>query len=104
MSSHAHSTASISQERGPSLLKGLGLTGLSYGLFPMQDALVKWLVADYPVVEILFARSVVILGFAALIGGRRSGAALLASGHKRALVLRGVLILVAWLLYYQAAR
>ncbi|MCW6509931.1 DMT family transporter [Lichenifustis flavocetrariae] len=85
-------------------LKGIGLSALGYGLFSVQDATVKWLVAGYAVPQILFTRSLVIVVIALLIGGRRNIAALAQSRNKGALALRSFLILVAWLSYYNAAR
>ncbi len=40
---------------------GIALTVAAYLMFALQDALVKWLVDDYAVVQILFVRSTVIL-------------------------------------------
>jgi S-adenosylmethionine uptake transporter len=85
-------------------LKGISLCTLGYGLFSIQDALVKWLVADYAVPQILFMRSVIIMVIAGLVGGRSSFANLARSRNKPALLLRAALILVAWMSYYSAAR
>ena len=85
-------------------LKGIGLTAMGYGLFSLQDAVVKWLVETYAVTQILFIRSVVIVLVAGLIGGRGNVLALASSRNKVALAARAVLILVAWLFYYSAAR
>lgn len=86
------------------ILTGIGLAAVGYGCFSVQDAIVKWLVASYSVPEILFARSLVIVLIALLIGGRRNIRLLAGSRNKLALMLRGVLILAAWLSYYSAAR
>ena len=80
------------------------MTALAYGLFSIQDALVKWLVASYAVAQILFLRSLVIIVIACLIGGRGNLESLARSRHKTALAVRAALILVAWLSYYSAAR
>jgi S-adenosylmethionine uptake transporter len=86
-------------------LAGMALAVAGYAVFSLQDASVKWLVADYAVVQILFMRSltIVVLG---LIVGHRAGIAraLVASPNKRALALRALVMLVAWLCYYSAAR
>lgn len=85
-------------------LKGMALTAMGYGLFSLQDAIVKWLVDAYAVPQILFIRSVVIVSAACLVGGRGNLAALARSRNKAALAIRAALILVAWLFYYSAAR
>ena len=82
----------------------MGLACCGYSLFSLQDAVVKWLVADYPVYEILFVRSLVIVGVAlAAGGGSRVLRDLAASRNKGPLLLRGGLILLAWLLFYSAS-
>ncbi|RAX40341.1 hypothetical protein [Rhizobium tropici] len=42
-------------------LAGIALVCIGYACFAMQDAIAKWLVADYDVPEILFMRSFVIV-------------------------------------------
>ena len=82
----------------------MGLAGCGYSLFSLQDAIVKWLVAVYPVYEILFVRSLVIVGVALVAGGgSRVLGGLAASRNKGPLLLRGGLILLAWLLFYSAS-
>jgi S-adenosylmethionine uptake transporter len=81
----------------PTVMRGIGLSALGYACFSVQDATVKWLVAHYAVVEILFMRSLVIMVLAGLLGGRRNLSALAHSRNKRALVLRALLIFIAWL-------
>lgn len=89
---------------GGSVLTGMGLAGCGYALFSLQDAIVKWLVAGYPVYEILFVRSLVIVGVALVAGGgSRVLRGIAASRNKGPLLLRGGLILLAWLLFYSAA-
>ena len=84
-------------------LKGIGLSVLGYACFSVQDATVKWLVARYPVPEILLMRSLVIIVIALGIGRRRTLSRLLNSRNKWALVLRAGLVLAAWLSYFTAA-
>ncbi len=45
----------------PRLLAGIGVTMLGVFVFSLSNALAKWLTGGYPVGEILFARSVVVL-------------------------------------------
>ncbi len=93
----------ITDDGSVQTLKGIGLSALGYACFSVQDATVKWLVARYPVPEILFTRSLVIIAIALAIGRGRSVSLLLHSRNKGALVLRAGLILTAWLSYYSAA-
>jgi drug/metabolite transporter (DMT)-like permease len=83
---------------------GIVLTIAGYFLFSLQDATVKWLVAGYPVTQILFMRSVTIVVLCLLLGRARLVRRCLHSRNKLALLLRGALILTAWLCYYTAAR
>lgn len=86
------------------VMKGIGLASLGYAAFSVQDATVKWLVADYSVAQVLFTRSLVIMLVAVAIGGPGAFRAVAVSRNKRALATRAVLILAAWLSYYTAAR
>lgn len=64
----------------------------------------KWLVTTYPVPEILFVRSSVIVLIALVVG--RGGPVLRGLGESRnrvPLLLRGALILTAWMLFYSAS-
>ena len=85
-------------------LQGIALCSLAYLFLALQDAVVKWLVADYSVFTILFWRSLVVV-VACLIAGRmglmRSA---WTSVSRRLLIIRGLLSLLAWLLYYTAAK
>ncbi|MBE7182882.1 MAG: DMT family transporter [Methylobacterium mesophilicum] len=85
-------------------LRGIGLSAVAYGLFSLQDAMVKWLVAGLAVPQVLFCRSVVIVLVILLVSGRAAPADLKASPNKKALLVRGLLIMLAWLLFYSAAR
>lgn len=85
------------------VLIGIGLASLGYGLFAIQDAVVKWLVPTYSVPQILFMRSVVITVVAlALTRGR--AVELARSPRKGQMLLRAVLMFTAWLSFYSAAR
>ncbi len=75
-----------------------------YFLFSVQDAAVKWLVADHTVWEILLVRSLTITLLCLVIGRAALARQVLVSTRKGPLLLRGVVILGAWLCYYRAAR
>lgn len=85
-------------------MAGVALAVAGYFLFSLQDALVKWLVADNSVWEILFVRSITITLLCAAIGRGALLRQAAASPRKGPLLLRGAVILAAWLCYYTAAR
>lgn len=90
--------------RATAPLLGVLSAVIGFALFSMQDALVKWLVADLAVWQVLFARSVTIVVLCLLIGRGTLLARVAASRRKRALLARGAVILLAWLCYYTASR
>lgn len=86
------------------VLTGVLSTVLAYFLFSLQDASVKWLVVAMPVVQILFVRSVTILAICVAIG---RGEVIVRSVHSpvlKPMLLRALLLLAAWLSYYNAAK
>ncbi|MBB3591234.1 S-adenosylmethionine uptake transporter [Rhizobium sp. BK529] len=85
-------------------LAGIALACAGYACFAMQDALVKWLVADYEVPEILFMRSLVIVVVTGVLVHYRRHPSILKSPYRGTVVLRAMLMLIAWLLFYNAAR
>src|SRR5262249_2545862 len=99
--------------RGPSgsspaerrlVLSGIALPLASYLLFSLHDATVKWLVATLSTPQILFVRSAMILALCLLVGGRDVIARAARSPVRGQLALRALVMLVAWLSYYTAAR
>ncbi|WP_256347355.1 DMT family transporter [Pseudomonas gingeri] len=85
-------------------LQGIGLCTLGYAFLALQDAAIKWLVADYSVVTVLFWRGLVVVAACLLAGRMRLVRRAWQSPSRRLLVVRGLLSIVAWLLYYTAAR
>jgi drug/metabolite transporter (DMT)-like permease len=85
-------------------MAGIGLAVAGYFLFSLQDAAVKWLVAEHTVWEILLVRSLTITVLCLAIGRTALARQVLVSGNKGPLLLRGAVILAAWLCYYRAAR
>ncbi|MFW7354774.1 MAG: DMT family transporter [Brucella sp.] len=85
-------------------LMGIALASLGYACFALQDAVVKWLVADYAVTQILFVRSIVVVAITGLLAFHFRHPSIMKSRYKGTLVLRAALMLVAWLLFYSAAR
>jgi drug/metabolite transporter (DMT)-like permease len=86
------------------VMSGIGLTVASYLLFCVHDATVKWLVATVSTWQILFVRSAVILPLCFLFGGRDLLVRAATSPVRHQLALRTVVMLIAWLSYYTAAR
>lgn len=85
-------------------LAGISLASAGYACFAMQDALVKWMVASYEVPQILFVRSLVIVLITGVLLRIRRHPSILKSPYRGTVVLRAALMLIAWLLYYNAAR
>ncbi|MEZ5776418.1 MAG: DMT family transporter [Hyphomicrobiaceae bacterium] len=83
---------------------GLMLALLAQSLFSVQDAIVKWLVMDYAIFQVLLVRSVVVLVVTSLAAGTAGLAAARRSPSKRQHMMRATAVLVAWLCYYTAAR
>lgn len=85
-------------------LTGIALACAGYSLFAIQDAAVKWMVATYAVPQILFMRSLVIVVLSVALVRRFRHPSILRSPHRASLFMRAMLMLVAWLCYYSAAR
>ncbi len=83
---------------------GIGLGVLAYGMFAMHDATIKWLVAELPVWQVLFCRSLAIVIACLAIGRARLLARAAATPLKVSLAVRGAITLAAWLCYYTASR
>jgi drug/metabolite transporter (DMT)-like permease len=83
---------------------GIGLGVLAYLLFGAHDATIKYLVAQLPVWQILFARSLLVLVGCCVIGRARLVEQVVRTPMKLALLLRGVITLAAWIAFYTAAR
>ncbi|MGV1793314.1 DMT family transporter [Rhizobium sp. A37_96] len=89
-------------EKGP--IAGIALACAGYACFALQDAMVKWLVASYEVPQILFMRSLVIVVVAGVLVRYRRHPSIFQSPYRGTVVLRAALMLLAWLLFYNAAR
>ncbi len=81
---------------------GILFTSLAYLLFSVQDASIKLLVTSYTVWQILFFRSVAVLAGSAIIGGPQLFVDAARSPIVKAMLVRSVIILGAWLCYYTA--
>src|SRR5471030_851432 len=85
-------------------LQGIALCSLAYAFLALQDAVIKWLVADYSVFSILFWRSLVVVGACVIAGRMGLLRRAWSSASRRLLIIRGLLSLLAWVLYYTAAK
>jgi len=85
-------------------LAGIALASAGYACFALQDALVKWMVTAYEVPQILFMRSLVIVLVSGVLLRFYRHPSILKSPYRGTVVLRAALMLIAWLLYYNAAR
>jgi S-adenosylmethionine uptake transporter len=83
---------------------GIGLASAGYACFALQDAIVKLLVSAYEVPQILFMRSIIIVIVTGVLARHFRHPSIMKSQHRGTLVLRAALMLVAWLLFYNAAR
>lgn len=83
--------------------RGIALVMGAYLLFALQDAVIKLLVDEMAVAQILFFRSLIILAFC-MIMERPVVARSVASPVRLAMVLRGFILFGAWLCYYTSAR
>ena len=90
--------------RVPRVAVGALLCLASWAAFSLQDALVKSLVVDLPVPEVLFMRSCVIVAISLGFLRRSDWTTLAVPAHLRSIALRSGLILVAWVCYYTASR
>ena len=86
------------------VLVGVTATILAYFMFSLQDASVKWLVVAIPVVQILFVRSVTILLICLAIGRGEVVVQAVTSPVVKPMFLRALLLLAAWLSYYNASK
>lgn len=77
---------------------------VSYAVFALSDATVKWLVADFPVLQVLFVRSVIVCALGLVFGGPTRLRALASSRNKVGLVTTGCVVLLAFFCYFTAAR
>ena len=95
-------TSAISNDAAS--LRGIAMGAAAYSLFAFHDALIKGIILDVPVMQIVFLRSVVIcVGCLAL--SRGNVVADLSRSSGRGLILvRAALTLAAWCMYYSMGR
>ncbi len=84
------------------LLFGIGVTMLGVFVFACSNALAKWLTGGYPVGEILFFRSFVVLGILAFLVSRADIRAMRQDGRPWLHVFRALLSAVEVVCFYWA--
>nr|WP_210311447.1 DMT family transporter [Rhizobium leucaenae] len=83
---------------------GILLTVIAYMLFTAHDSVVKLLVTDIPVWQILFWRSCTILAGCFLFEGPSLARKVRRSPIIKPMIVRSILLVIAWTSYYSAAR
>jgi drug/metabolite transporter (DMT)-like permease len=97
-------TADPKPHAGASVIRGIGLSVAGYFLFSLQDATIKWLATGFTAPQMLFMRSLVVVPFCLVLFGPGVAPRALASPIRFQLLLRSVVIVIAWAFYYTAAR
>jgi drug/metabolite transporter (DMT)-like permease len=85
-------------------LRGIAMGAGAYSLFAFHDALIKGIIMDVPVVQIVFLRSVVIVVGCLALSRGAVVADLKRSSGKGLILLRAGLTLAAWCMYYTMGR
>jgi drug/metabolite transporter (DMT)-like permease len=86
------------------VLWGILSVSAAFAIFTLHDAGIKWLVAGYAPLQVLFIRSCVILVICTCIGRERLVVQTMRSPIRNALLLRSLGLLGAWLSFYTAAK
>jgi len=88
----------------PSVIRGIALSVAGYFLFSLQDATIKWLAAGFSAPQLLFMRSLVVVPVCLCVFGPGLAPRALVSPMRLKLLVRSVVIVIAWAFYYTAAR
>ncbi|HVZ00410.1 MAG TPA: DMT family transporter [Dongiaceae bacterium] len=86
------------------VLWGILAVSGAFAIFSLHDAGIKWLVAGYAPLQVLFIRSCVILAICAGIGRERLVVQCARSPIRDTLLVRSLGLLGAWLCFYTAAK
>ena len=87
-----------------SIGSGILLVSTSYFVFTLHDAVIKLLVVDVGVWQIIFFRSLTVLIACLVIGGRGFIPRVVRSPIVRPMMVRSVILLAAWVSFYTAAK
>jgi drug/metabolite transporter (DMT)-like permease len=86
------------------VFQGIALCVAAYGLMGLQDAAMKWLVADQSVPVSLFFRSAAVTLACLALGRGAMVRGIARSPAQATVVVRALVSLAAWILYYTGAR
>ncbi len=89
---------------GATVIRGIGLSVVGYFLFSLQDASIKWLASEFASPQILLMRSLVVVPFCLAFFGPGVAPRALMSPMRFRLLIRSIVIVIAWAFYYTAAR
>jgi drug/metabolite transporter (DMT)-like permease len=89
---------------GAAVIRGIGFSVVGYFLFSLQDATIKWLATNFTSPQILLMRSLVVVPFCLVFFGPGVAPRALVSPMRFRLLVRSVVIVIAWGFYYTAAR
>ncbi len=89
-----------SAQSGDTVAVGIAMMCAGIACLSVNDAIAKFLIADYSPLQILFLRNVIALPFAFAITVRLGGLPALRSGRPAAHLLRGFLWIVATILFF----
>ena len=84
----------------PSALAGIAFALAATFLFILQDAGVKWLTAEFAVIQVLFLRSVFGLGYCGLAAAVRRGRTSLAVSRPGLMTARSLVNVCAWFMFF----
>ncbi|MEL0658365.1 DMT family transporter [Psychromonas arctica] len=87
-----------------SVNKGILLCFAAYAIFSIQDAVMKWMVADFGVAELLFWRSIAALMICLVIGRKKIIKDTIQSPVLMPLMWRSLVAAFAWVFYYLSAK
>jgi drug/metabolite transporter (DMT)-like permease len=86
------------------VLWGILAVSTAFAIFTLHDAGIKWLVAGFMPLQVLFVRSVVIFAICCAMGRKRLLVQTFRSPIRNALLLRAIGLLGAWFCFYTAAK
>ena len=86
------------------MIRGIGLSFAGYFLFSLQDATIKWLATSFTSPQILLMRSLLVVPFCLAFFGPGVASRAVVSPMRFRLLIRSIVIVIAWAFYYTAAR
>ena len=96
------SSSSAPSRQVDSPVRGIVIMLIATTMLSAQDILIKYLSADYEVLQVVFVRTAVALPIVLFVAARVRGRALLRTRRLGANLLRGLLFLAAYICYYSA--